>query len=111
MWTSEVGRIRDFHMSQGAHCKTILDMNIEVLGNRPIFDGKDKLDEYDQRWEANWAKYQKCLDDAEEFHRREAGDLVKGIPILLAADVGTLLLGWLIARVTGWVRRGFALAE
>jgi hypothetical protein len=114
LWTSETGRISDFYGFQLRHCKTILDMATEGLGNRPILDSKEKIDEYDRRWEANWAKYEKCQEEAREFYRREAGDSVKGIPILLAIDFGSVGLGWLIAwliaRVVRWVHRGFALA-
>ena len=62
---------------------------------------------------ANWAKYEKCQKDAEAFLDREMETAKSGIPLLLAIDVGTVLVGWFVVWmfvcITRWVRRGFAL--
>ena len=107
IWTDTVRQNVEFHGNSLRMCKSILDANNASL--RYI----GKQDERDKRQSANWAKYEKCQKDAEAFLDREMETAKSGIPLLLAIDVGTVLVGWFVVWmfvcITRWVRRGFAL--
>jgi hypothetical protein len=100
---SEVGRIGGEYSHALRFCLTLLNMRNEGLQlTQP---------DYDKKFAESWVKYEQCQEEARSVHARESNNLVRGIPVLLAIDAGSLgfgwLLIWLIACVVRWVRRGF----
>jgi hypothetical protein len=106
IWTDTLRQDREFHGNSAEMCRLILNANNESLRYIEKQGARDKTES------ANWAKYEKCLKDAEAFLDREYEEAKSGIPLLLAVDVGTVLFGWLVVwmfvGVTRWVKRGFA---
>src|SRR6476660_6547708 len=80
LWSYENNRIGDIYGLSLNTCGSVLNTGIEALGGRPILDTQDKIDDWDRRSEANWAKYKKCKDDAGQAYGRQTDDLFKGIP-------------------------------
>jgi hypothetical protein len=60
------------------------------------------------------AKFDKCWEEASQTHLESRRQVWKDLPALLAADLGTVGFGWLVAwlviLVVRWVQRGFASA-
>jgi hypothetical protein len=105
IWSSEVRRIVDFLGWQLRTCVTILNMDNESLQYTKTREEREK------KQAEIWAKYERCRKEASDFHGREADNLFKGIPILLAIDLCSIGLGWLVVWVVvlivRWVHRGF----
>ena len=60
----------------------------------------------------NRAKYRKCRRDARNMRGQMLSDVYKGVPLLIAADFGIIVFGWLLGWfgivITRWIRRRFA---
>jgi hypothetical protein len=106
IWVSEVGRIGEFYRWQLETCGKILSNANDGLQYIA------KQEEREKRQSENRAKYKECQDSASSFHGSSNADLRKGIPLLLAVDLGTVAFGWLVVwlvtLVVRWVQRGFA---
>jgi len=106
LWSSEVGGHGDFFKLQLETCSYGLNIRNEGLQYAKTPEERDKKDA------ENWAKYDKCRKEASDFYGQRTADLFKlGLPILLAIDLGSIGLGWLVVwlvvLIVRWVRRGF----
>jgi hypothetical protein len=108
MWFWSTGHNADFYGSQLRMCYAILDVDNETLQYTRTDEERGK------KAVENQAKFEKCRSDAEKLFLSAAGQMYRGIPILLGIDLMTVGIGWLLAwfavLLVRWVRRGFASA-
>jgi hypothetical protein len=94
------------YRSELDRCYRSLSVNNEAL------DYIEKLDEREKRKSADWAKYEKCRDDAKPLFYARADPSRNGFQILLAVGFGLIVFVWLVAwfllGIGRWIRRGFA---
>ena len=107
VWSLEFGRQKDLYRSQLEICNRIL--RADNGGLEYII----KPDEREKRRLANWKTHQECQNKALAFFSAGFDELrQKGILIVLAVDVATILVGWLVVwGLVSTVRRigrGFA---
>jgi hypothetical protein len=71
-----------------------------------------KREDRDERADENAAEYLNCREAAERLFLSEMNTRYSGIPILLAIDVGVIVICWLVAWLgivsVRWIRRGLA---
>ena len=91
LWSLEFGRQNDFYRSKLEMCDRILRVDTDAV--EYIY----KPDEREKRRLANWKKHEDCRDKASAFFSAGFDELrQKGILIVLAVDVATILVGWLV---------------
>jgi hypothetical protein len=108
LWSSGVSSMGQFHRQQLEGCYQILTADNEAL------QYIQKPEERDKRQATYWAKFQKCQVEAGNFFTRQFNEQKAAIPLLLAIDLGTILIAWLliwfVVVVLRWVGKGFASA-
>ena len=72
----------------------------------------ENLSDRNKRQDANWKEYEDCKKQASALHSRMLNDEKEGIPVILAIDFVTVVIGWLAVWIgvvaVRWIRRGFA---
>jgi hypothetical protein len=108
IWHSNLDQLSEHYGSSLHLCSTMLDMADESLQQIQNLDARNT------RQSANLATYEKCQNRARDafFHLSDANTSKEAISVLLAIDLGTVVVGWLLVLsgvgVSRWVRRGFA---
>lgn len=104
LWISAVNQASSFYEFQFGVCLQVHDGAAASL--RPTDN------DYREKYEQIESQYKRCKDKATNFFMKQADNNRAGIPILLAIDFGSVVVGWLIVwgmvGILRWVKRGFA---
>jgi len=104
LWIDAVNQNANLFKVQFGICMQVHDDAIGLL--RPAEKN------YRERSEQIESDFKRCKDKAENLFIKQAANNRADIPILLAVDFGSVVIGWLIVwgmvGMARWVRRGFA---
>ena len=109
VWIADVQHHDDFYISQLNSCLSILNKANEQVGSLDNPNDRAKFD-------GNWTKYKDCQAKASALFGTmvDASHSAPALAILIAIDLATVLIGWVViggvVLVLRWIFRDFASA-
>jgi hypothetical protein len=89
IWMRDIQPVGELYSGQLNTCSILLNMANDELQHI------ENLSDRNKRQDANWKEYEDCKKQASALHSRMLNDEKEGIPVILAIDFVTVVIGWL----------------